>query len=485
MKRIYKRIAFPLAVLVSIFLVQSCTKTRYDQLLRPYTEISKFTIAGYGELDSIPAVINNDSIIIYWNSTEAAPAKIKPTISVSTGATVSPASGTEVDFSESTVYTVTAEDGTVKRYILKPVVNIAIPVIFSSPASFRWGQGNIDVLGEYFLAAGDMSSIKVYAQRIKDGFEFDLTLDTANTTATKVSVKLPTMTAELDTGAHRIYIKSGNFSSNSVELKLLPPDISRDFKNIVTSYTISSTASKLKLRDSLKLKFNFDDIISPEMFEKFYPKTAIGNITVYLTGLQGEYKYFTLTQDEYSYYGNVLSIYLGNKFDDLVGYYFSTINVGKIGGELPGINAELIPIHDESGNIPNSRYEAGGTAAITFLQEGQVLNTESDLRINYTFSSNELKSKYAGKVKGITFYHRDVRSNSTLGGRFGRISIYNASITNYNDYVTFQINKVWKSTLTNKAIYAWKVEFESAETPSKLLYATIFTPDLTTTVNPN
>lgn len=43
---------------------------------------------------------------------------IKPTITLPLGATISSASGVSVDFTNSVVYTVTAQDGTEKEYII-------------------------------------------------------------------------------------------------------------------------------------------------------------------------------------------------------------------------------------------------------------------------------------------------------------------------------------------------------------------------------
>ena len=51
--------------------------------------------------------------------------KLAPTITVSTDATVSPASGVITDFSNPVEYTVTAEDGTTKVYTV--TVTIALP----------------------------------------------------------------------------------------------------------------------------------------------------------------------------------------------------------------------------------------------------------------------------------------------------------------------------------------------------------------------
>lgn len=114
-EKIIRRIAF---FSLSVLLIQSCTKTEYEQLKRPYNDIHSFSIAGYSELDSIRASIVDNNIIIYWNEDIEHPNKIRPTITLPKGASISPESGVEVDFSENVTYTVTAEDGTVREYTL-------------------------------------------------------------------------------------------------------------------------------------------------------------------------------------------------------------------------------------------------------------------------------------------------------------------------------------------------------------------------------
>jgi hypothetical protein len=66
--------------------------------------------------------------------------KLTPTITVSTGATVSPASGEEKDFSQDVTYTVTAEDGvTTKEYTVKATI---APEGQSSACDITWFDVN-------------------------------------------------------------------------------------------------------------------------------------------------------------------------------------------------------------------------------------------------------------------------------------------------------------------------------------------------------
>lgn len=69
------------------------------------------------ELVSEAPVIDNEAGTITFKVLDSAESLVfAPTIEVSAGATVSPASGEEQDFSSAVIYTVTAEDGTVKTY---------------------------------------------------------------------------------------------------------------------------------------------------------------------------------------------------------------------------------------------------------------------------------------------------------------------------------------------------------------------------------
>lgn len=78
--------------------------------------ITAFTIDS--ELVSEAPVIDNEAGTITFKVFDTAESLLfTPTIEVSAGATVSPASGEEQDFSNAVTYTVTAEDGTVKTYV--------------------------------------------------------------------------------------------------------------------------------------------------------------------------------------------------------------------------------------------------------------------------------------------------------------------------------------------------------------------------------
>lgn len=280
--------------LLALLLVVSCKKTNYEQLERPYNDIERFSMGGYNELDSINAIIKDDEIILYWSADAELPKSIKPNILTSEGATISPASGEAVSFSDKTVYTVTAEDGTAKEYKLRPVINEAVPVVSELVGSVLYGQSDGNswswatteqskINGQYFLNGGDVSHIHVYAQRLRDGFEFDLTVDEKKTTGTQLVVDLPKFTAEQDSGQHRIWVQVGDYPSNSVDVWITQPRIEK----VATSVTFKEAGQTVYVGDTLHYTFNLNDNITPELFGKYYTTDDFDSYMIYFNALDG------------------------------------------------------------------------------------------------------------------------------------------------------------------------------------------------------
>jgi hypothetical protein len=471
-----------IALMIVVFFAQSCRKTKYEQIKRPYSDIQHFALAGYGDLDSINAVISGDSIVVYWNADVASPTKIKPTITVSNGATISPASGQEVNFSATTVYTVTAEDGTKREYKLKPVFNVAIPVLFNMPVAYRWGQTTpLTILGEYFFSTGDASSIKVYAQRVRDGFEFDIPIDVTQTTATQINARLPLMTAELDTGMHRIYVKVGDFASNSMEVYLSRPSIYND-QLMISSATIAEPAQPLKPGDSLTIVWNVKGL-SPEAFERFYPQRNIVNLWLYMQNPAGNGELVELASTDYVVSGNRIKVHLGNSFG-MTGYFVRSIVIRRDGGggesgseyTYEVVGAEKIRIHNADGVIPDDDFETNGSATLQFVQAGQEIRAGQELRVNYSFSSEAVRSNYTGNIQSVELIFRNTRTGM-IGGRYTSLV---ARETDHDGYITFSIPTNRQSTLANNALYGIRVVYTSNSSPVKYLYSTITFPDLNT-----
>lgn len=255
---IYKRVIFFFVPV--LMLLVSCTKTEYETIKRPYNAITKFSVAGYGNLDSVDAAIFGNEIRIYWNSDSPLPTLIKPTIHVSDGATVSPASGSEVAFTENTTYTVTAEDGTMRTYKLKPIVNQPSPILnglYVGPyaTDLMWIEGHtFNLMGEYFLST-DINKIKVYGQRIKDGFEFDVKFNTETATSTSMAVSLPDFTAAQDTGWHRIWLKAGELTSDYVDIYIRQPFA----RNVTKTLSLVQEGQPVKIGQEFTMNYAFTD----------------------------------------------------------------------------------------------------------------------------------------------------------------------------------------------------------------------------------
>ncbi|PWV50792.1 IPT/TIG domain-containing protein [Chitinophaga sp. S165] len=265
----------PALCIGAFLLLQGCSKTEYEYEKRPYKNIETFALVGYAG-DSINATINNGEIIIYWAAETNIPATIKPNIVVSPSATISPASGTEVVFSTATIYTVTAEDGSKQTYRLKPVINHAVPRISQiSPNNLHWISGTqVNVSGEYFLS-GDTADVHVYAERLSDGFEFDLPIDYTKLTMTNIVANLPEYSDILDTGVHKIRVKIGNRISDEKLVNIRMPDI--DFSGLL-HLTFENAGQQVSAGDSVTLKFwdDYNGNVS-KWYAKKFTKLVIEN----------------------------------------------------------------------------------------------------------------------------------------------------------------------------------------------------------------
>lgn len=113
---------------ISIFFLFSLNACKKEYPALPYTDILAFSVKDANG-DPLKAVIENNEIFLYWPIGQNVPLEITPSITVADKASISPLAGTKVSFNESVTYTVTAEDGTVTTYKLKPVVNGFIPMI--------------------------------------------------------------------------------------------------------------------------------------------------------------------------------------------------------------------------------------------------------------------------------------------------------------------------------------------------------------------
>lgn len=244
----------PVLLLIAGISLQSCKK-EYDYQKRPYNDIKQFTILG-ATGDSTKCLISGDTITVYWNPDVTMPATITPKIVVDGKATISPASGTSVPFNNTTVYKVTAEDGTVKTYKLNPVANAPIPSISSASGPLTWlNDTQLSIFGEYFLSNTDASQVTAYLQRVSDGVEIPLTLVSSRTTNYSLLANLPAFSLEQDTGMHKLFVKTGTRVAKSVDVKFLTPYIS--YAHPVSS--LVEDGKPVHSGDKITVNYSFSD----------------------------------------------------------------------------------------------------------------------------------------------------------------------------------------------------------------------------------
>lgn len=415
MKRnsIYKGFAGAITALLLSIGIGGCNKTEYEQLKQPYNDIEHFTLAGYNDLDSINGVIVDNEIIVYWNADVEHPETIRPTISISPAATISPASGEEVAFSESTVYTVTAEDGTARSYQLKPVFNETIPKLISAPALHEWRDENpISITGEYFLAVGDFSTIKVYGMRIRDGFEFDIPIDEEQSSSTKLVVNLPKLTAELDTGAHRIYVKVGEFESNYMETWLYSPGLNYVFEDdpiiyrhgdlyFEEDFTFEVTV-KEGMEEIAARYYNNDNLtragLSTYPLNGYASTRYIPTDKMDIVSYPADYKYVVkLSEEVFGEYADHTISAVALQFPRII--QGQTYNVTRTFEWNYEVHQQLRASLRRSDYVPD--------AALVLEQEGQQLSLGQELTINYTFGTETLHNQFARYLSYVWLVVRD------------------------------------------------------------------------------
>ena len=268
----------PVILLVAGFGLQSCEKTEYDYLKRPYNEIKQFVLIG-STGDSTKSLISGDSITIYWNPDVKLPASITPKIVIPENATISPASGVSVPFAKNTVYTVTAENGDKKTYHLNPVLSLPVPSISGVSSPLTWlNSSQLEIYGEYFLASTQPSEIKAYMQRVSDGVEIPLELVANRTTNYALVANLPAFSMEQDTGMHKLFVKAGNRVAQGVNVQFLTPFISH--ANPVSS--LVQDGQDIHSGDSLTINYAFSDSYGGKVAGYYHPKN-IDYVLVYFS----------------------------------------------------------------------------------------------------------------------------------------------------------------------------------------------------------
>lgn len=209
MNTIYKRFftsSYWWLILLSFFTLLGACKKEYEEY--PYADIMSFTVKDANG-DPLKAVIDAKNLTLYWPPNQALPDSITPVITVSDRSSVSPASGKKVAFKDNVKFTVTAQNGTTKEYLIKQVINQpVIKVSFVQGISVFNGKDvakratPITIMGDNFIS--DLKQTKVFLMNTADNTEKEQTI--SNLSQISLSLTLNPATAN---GIYKLKIVSG------------------------------------------------------------------------------------------------------------------------------------------------------------------------------------------------------------------------------------------------------------------------------------
>ncbi len=124
-------------LLLTIFLLSiSCSKEESENADQTGKSILSFELI---DIKSVASIHSNENSIHLTVPARASITNIAPTISISEGASISPASLEAVDLSQPVIYTVTAADGSTREYMVtgEKLVDTALLIIDMQNAAFE------------------------------------------------------------------------------------------------------------------------------------------------------------------------------------------------------------------------------------------------------------------------------------------------------------------------------------------------------------
>ncbi|MFW0717625.1 hypothetical protein [Pedobacter sp. N23S346] len=178
----------------------SCKK---EYLSTPYNDIESFIIKdALG--NNISASFVGDSILVYYPPFQDILKTVKPEIAVSAGASINPASGQEINLKTGEKYQVTAQDGSIRNYVLKLAVNQPVPLI-DRVSIGRLGT-DLAISGNYFIPDSNQTQLFLIDENKKD---HRINLVTASRLwSNSIRVLLP-LEGMIDTGTYDVKLVSG------------------------------------------------------------------------------------------------------------------------------------------------------------------------------------------------------------------------------------------------------------------------------------
>jgi len=203
-KRFFTNSYWPLFLLL-FTLLGSCKK-EYKKY--PYADIISFTVKDANG-EPLKAVVDAKNLTLYWPPNQALPDSIAPVITVSDRANVSPASGKKVAFKDNVKFTVTAQNGSTKEYLIKKVINQPLIKVSMLQGIFTYNGKDfakrvipVVIIGDNFIA--DLKQTKVFLVNTADNTEKEQII--ANISPILITLNLDASTVN---GTYKIKIVSG------------------------------------------------------------------------------------------------------------------------------------------------------------------------------------------------------------------------------------------------------------------------------------
>lgn len=143
--------------------------------------------------ETLQAPVYGDTIYVYWPPMQDLPEIITPAITVHQSATIVPASGHSLKLNDNNGYTITAENGSVKKYNVKLIINQPYPFISqlqnintANGNRFWVNNKNLTFVGDNFLFDG--METKVWAKN-ESGVKLPVTI--VSNTGARLIVSAP------------------------------------------------------------------------------------------------------------------------------------------------------------------------------------------------------------------------------------------------------------------------------------------------------
>ena len=205
-------------VLFALLIFTACRK---EYPAYPYNTITSFQLKdSSGAI--LSASIDSNTIIVYWPPLQTVPDSITPIVSVSDRATITPASGVKIPFTEGFRYSVRAQDGSTQTFILKPVINqppVQALDVYPLTGPYRTDL-SFRLTGQYFIP--DTAKTAVYLVAAGNGRQ------------TKAVIQLPMSSSQInftanlpDTGKYAIKLVTGlqALIAGTLTITIPPPQL--------------------------------------------------------------------------------------------------------------------------------------------------------------------------------------------------------------------------------------------------------------------